>query len=81
MRAETAISTADRVEERRIDADRVQQQPVAEDLREDGHQHEADTRPLTPAPEHSEALPQFAPLAERQMPSGPRWPPRSLRRR
>ena len=38
----TAISTADRVEQRGIDADRIQQQPVAEDLREDRDQHERD---------------------------------------
>jgi hypothetical protein len=55
----------DCVEERSIDADRVEQQPVAEDLREHGYEHEADhTAPPAAAAQNGEPTPKLAALAD-----------------
>jgi hypothetical protein len=52
-----------RVEQRSLHADRVEQKPVARDLREDGHEHEADEAVARlKRAHHREALPEPAPF-------------------
>ena len=45
----------------------MQQEPVAQDLGHDGHEHEADHEAAAaPAAQHGQPAPQLAPLAERE---------------
>ena len=59
----------DRIQERSIDANRMQHDPVAEYLRKHGDKHEADDENSSPQlPEHGKALPKLASLPKSEVP-------------